>query len=123
MIPGLSLSEIQQRGYREDRQSRGDFERRYRWATAPAIAVVLGAVYLFASGRLIPGFILFVAGSAFCLGAAYHAARATPLSSFSGRPMQRYRRTDSPREQTEFIYVDDESRTYFVRLISRPATD
>jgi hypothetical protein len=123
MIPEISLSEIQQRGYREDGQAHRKFEQRYRWITGPAIATVLGGGSLFASGHFIPGSILVVAGLVFCIGAAYHAARSMPLSSITGRPMQRYRRTDSLREQTEFIYVDDESCTYFVRLISSPTTE
>jgi hypothetical protein len=72
MMPELSLSEIQQRGYREDDESRRAFERRYRWVTAPAIAVILGAACL-ATQRTVAGFLLFFGGLLCCFGAAYHA--------------------------------------------------
>ena len=123
MIPELSLSQIKARGYREDDPSRRAFERRYRWITAPAIAVGFGSVYLFFTGRLAMGVVCLVGSVVFCLGAAYQAARATPLSCVSGRAMQRFRRADSIGERTEYIYVDDASRTYFVRLISRPSSN
>ena len=119
MIAELSLSDLQQRGYREDEESRRTFERRYRGITTLAIALVLGGAYLSATQRSVAGYWLFLSGLAGCLGAAFHAARATPLSRISGHRMQRFRRSDSAGKRTEFIYVDDETHTYFVRLISR----
>ena len=123
MIPKLSLSELQQRGYREDDESRRAFERRYRWVTIPGLIAVLGGAGWCAMQRsaAAAGVLLFLGGLAVCFGAAIHAARATPSNKTSGHRMQRFRRSDSVGERKEFIYVDDESRTYFVRLISEPS--
>jgi hypothetical protein len=121
MIPELSLSELQQRGYREDDESRRAFERRYRWVIIPGVIAVLGGACWCAMQRSAAGFLLFFGGLAVCLGAAIHAARATPSNRISGHRMQRFRRSDSVGKRKEFIYVDDESRTYFVRLISEPS--
>src|SRR5437773_11416680 len=118
MIPELSLSDLQQRGYREDEESRRAFERRYRGITTLAIALVLGGVYLSATQRSVAGCWLFLSGVAGCLGAAFHAARATPLSRISGHRMQRFRRGVSEWTRTENIYVDEETHTYFFHLIS-----
>jgi len=122
MVPELSLSELQQRGYREDYESRRAFERRYRWVVIPGVLAVVGGTALLSIQRSVTGYFLFFGGLAACLGAAFHAARATPSNRISGRPMQRFRRRDSVGNETEYIYVDDASRTYFVRLISRPSS-
>ena len=122
MIPEVSLSELQQRGYREDDESRRAFERRYRWITPPAALAILAGACLLTLHRSVTGYLSFFGGLAVCPGAAFHGARATPSSRVSEHRMQRFRRSDSVGKQTEFIYVDDESRTYFVRLISRPSS-
>ncbi len=122
MIPELNLSELQQRGYREDDESRRTFERRYRWATVPALIAFLGGACWLTFQRSVTGYLLFFGGLVVCLGATFHAARATPSSRISGHRMQRFRRSDSAGKRTEFIYVDDESRTYFVRIISQPSS-
>src|SRR5437867_2648425 len=101
MIPELSLSDLQQRGYREDEESRRAFERRYRGIAILVVALVLGGVYLSATERSVPGFWLFLSGLAGGFGAAFHAARATPLSRISGHRMQRFRRSDSAGKRTE----------------------
>src|SRR5260221_14342657 len=107
MIPELSLADLQQRGYREDEESRRAFERRYGGISTLAVALVLGGTYLSVTQRTVAGFWLFLSGVAVGLGAAFHAARATPLSRISGQPMQRFRRRDSAGKRTEYIYVDE----------------
>src|SRR5207302_11076634 len=94
MIPELSLSDLQQRGYREDEESRRTFERRYRGITTLAIGLVLGGAYLSATQRSVAGFWLFLSGVGGCLGGGFHAARATRLSGSSGQRVQRCRRRD-----------------------------
>jgi hypothetical protein len=121
MIPELSLSELQQRGYREDDESRRAFERRYRWVVVPGVLAVVGAACWLTIHQSVMGLLLFLGGMAVCLGAALHAARVTPCSKITGHRMQRFRRSDAVEKRKEFIYVDDESRTYFVRLISQPS--
>jgi hypothetical protein len=121
MIPQLSLSELQQRGYRVDDESRRAFERRYRWVVVPAVVAVVGSACWLTIHQSPIGLLLFLGGMALCLGAALHAGRATPCSRITGRRMQRFRRSDGVGMRKEFIYVDDESRTYFVRLISEPS--
>ena len=119
MIPELNLSELQQRGYREDDESRRVFEQRYRWPAILGVIVALSGPCWLTIPQSVPGLLSFLGGIAVLLGTAWHAARATPSNKINGHPMQRFRRSDAGGKRTEYIYVDDESRTYFVRLISQ----
>ena len=114
----LALSELM--GYREDAASQLAFERRQLPFVVPGVLIAFGSFYLLFTDRisLAMGMLGFVVGWLICLASVVRAWRAIPTSQISGRPMLRFRRTDGSAENTEFIYVDPESRTYFCRVVS-----
>ncbi|MEY2407559.1 MAG: hypothetical protein QOF48_229 [Verrucomicrobiota bacterium] len=127
----LALNELIKNGYTEDRASRRDFERRYRWLVIPG-ALLCFAPYPFtrfvwspfsdSTTHSVALAVCFLLGFALCLGAARHASRSIPISRENGAPMQIFLRSDAPADTKEYLYVDSQSRTYFTRVISVPGT-
>lgn len=110
-------------GFKEDPASACAFERRYLPIAVVAILLAGTAFYIFFTERMSAwiGVTLFMVGWLMGLGAVIHARFAMPVSHVSGQPMLRFRRSDGSPEETELIYVDPSSHTYFCRVTSGPS--
>ena len=122
----LALSPLRENGYSEDKASKRAFERRYLPFVVMGVVLCLAPVPLarfiwtpFHDTNSDFGFIIvcFLLGWALCTGAACHAARAIPRSRESGLPMKRFLRSDAAPDVVEYIYVDQQSRTYFTHVV------
>ena len=125
-LPEIALAELQRVGYTPDRSTGRAFTNRYPllviWGvTMCAVSAFLlltqrGTVlkepkeYVFAGAMLLGGLVMAV-------GAATSTGRGTAHSMRSGQPMFRFRRNDAPAGQEEIIYADQESHTYFCRVV------
>ncbi len=124
----LALNELKKSGYTEDRVSKRAFERLYRPVSIVGVLLCLGPYPFtrfvwspfadpFAQFFMI--FFCFVLGFAICMDAAIRANESIPVSHQSGARMQRFLRSDAPQDVTEYLDVDETSKTYFARVVGR----
>lgn len=114
-----SLSLDQLAGYTEDRKSAQAFARRFLPGSVLTLLLCASAVLSLLLDHWSPVIaVLFIAGIAVGWITVIRARRAIPVSRISGTPMVRYLRADSSERHEEFIYVDEASRTYFIRRVA-----
>ena len=103
-------------GYQEEREALQRFERRYWPPTIAGMAFFLvGFVSLLVTRDL--RFLTFVGVSAtIYILVIFAMYRATPISSHTGRPMEKFRYMGDDAASLEVAYVDRDSKTYFRRV-------
>ena len=92
------------------------FERPYLVPCLVGVALFIAGFVLLIRTYDLRFFILCAVGIATFLIAIRVMYRATPLSSRSGRPMEKFRYVGPDAACLEIAYVDHDSKTYFRRV-------
>ena len=125
-LPEIALAELHRVGHTRDRSTGGAFEQRYLLVVIfGAMNCAVSAFLLLTQRDLLAGWeygylfvgAMFLVGLVMAVGAYTSTGRNTAYSLRSGQPMFRFRRSDTAAGQDEIIFVDQESRTYFCRVV------
>lgn len=122
-IPGIRIEELV--GYTYDRrccaQSFWGLYGMVRLLSLVGFVTLMVCLFL----DLIRFSVYFWLSGVFCMVifiyTVLHEYRSTPLSAYSGKPVQRYRNLSAPDGVLELLYVDESTKTFSRRVYLVPS--
>lgn len=121
----IALSALQEKGYRENKAARRRFERPYGYLAILSVVLFFGsiaAIFAFAPRSTNSGWVAVGAGVGFigltvAFLSAWRMLHVVPVNPQTHHPLDIYERADTRTKDgfLEWIYVDHDTKTYFVR--------